>query len=182
MSKSLTNKLLLKKRLYGLKMVEGLALDQHINVFNKIISDMNRVDVKFEEEDMVLISPNSLLESYDNLVTTLMWGKETVGLEEITGALLFFNKRKKASDRSSQSEGLMEKGNRERGINKFRSESSRNKSQSKSRRRKDILVLQVWEIGAHKTRMSRMEEREHIKQKGFIKVHECSRRRRLRER
>ena len=34
MSKSLTNKLLLKKKLYGLKMVEGSALDQHINVFN----------------------------------------------------------------------------------------------------------------------------------------------------
>ena len=41
MSKSLTNKLLLKKKLYGLKMAEGLALDQHINVFNQIISDLN---------------------------------------------------------------------------------------------------------------------------------------------
>ena len=34
MSKSLTNKLLLKKKLCGLRMAEGLALDQHINVFN----------------------------------------------------------------------------------------------------------------------------------------------------
>ena len=41
MSKSLTNKLLLKKKLYGLKMVEESALDQHINVFNRIISDLN---------------------------------------------------------------------------------------------------------------------------------------------
>lgn len=32
MSKSQTNKLLLKKRLYGIKMAEGLKLDQHINV------------------------------------------------------------------------------------------------------------------------------------------------------
>ena len=39
-SNSLTNKLLLKKKLYGLKIVEGAALDQHINVFNHIISDM----------------------------------------------------------------------------------------------------------------------------------------------
>ena len=74
MSKSLTNKLLLKKKLYGLKMAEGLTLDQHINVSNHIISDMNRVDVKFEEEDMALILLNSLPESYDNLVTTLMQG------------------------------------------------------------------------------------------------------------
>ena len=41
MPKSLTNKLLLKKKLYGLKMVEGSALDQHINMFNHIISDLN---------------------------------------------------------------------------------------------------------------------------------------------
>ena len=34
MSKSLTNKLILKKKLYGLKMAEGSPLDQHITVFN----------------------------------------------------------------------------------------------------------------------------------------------------
>ena len=46
MSKLLPNELLLKKKLYCLKMAEGSALDQHINLFNKIISDLNRVDVK----------------------------------------------------------------------------------------------------------------------------------------
>ena len=111
MSKSLTNNLLLKNKLYGLKIAEGSALDQHINAFNHFISDLNRVDVKFEEEDMALILFNFLPESYDNLVTTLMWGKETLELEEITSALLSFNQRKKASDRSSQGEELVAKGN-----------------------------------------------------------------------
>ena len=87
-------------------MAEGSALDQLINVFNQIISDLNRVDVKFEEEEMALILLNSLPESYDNLVTTLMLGKETLELEEITGALLSFNQRKKASNGSSQAKGL----------------------------------------------------------------------------
>ena len=40
---------------------------------------------------MTLILLNYLLRSYDNLVTTLMWGKETLELEEITSALLSFN-------------------------------------------------------------------------------------------
>ena len=40
MSKSLTNKLYLKKKLYGLKMIEGADLRQHINTFKQIISDM----------------------------------------------------------------------------------------------------------------------------------------------
>ena len=39
--------------------------------------------MKFEKEDMALILLNSLPESYDNLVSTLMWGKETLELEEI---------------------------------------------------------------------------------------------------
>ena len=98
MSKSLMNNLILKRKLYGLKMTKGLALDQHITVFNQIISDLNRVDVKFEDEDMVLILLNSLPESYYTLVITLIWGKETLKLEEIIGALLSFNQRKKASD------------------------------------------------------------------------------------
>ena len=99
-------------------------------MFNQIISDMNQVDVKFEDEDMTLILLNSLPKSYDNLVTTLMWGKETLELKEIIGALLSFNQRKKASDGSSQGEGLMANGNQEHGRNKSRSESSRNKSQA----------------------------------------------------
>ena len=40
MSNLLTNKLYLKQKLYGLKMVEGSDLSQHINVFNQIISDL----------------------------------------------------------------------------------------------------------------------------------------------
>ena len=88
--------------------------------------------MKFEEEDMALILLNSLSESYDNLVTTLMWGKETLKLEEITSVLLAFNQRKKANNMSSHGEGLVAKGNQECGRKNFRSESSRNKSLSKS--------------------------------------------------
>ncbi|RVX11676.1 Retrovirus-related Pol polyprotein from transposon TNT 1-94 [Vitis vinifera] len=63
MSKSLTNKLYLKQKLYGLKMAESLDLSQHINVFNQIISDLKRIDVKFEDEDKALMLLNSLLAS-----------------------------------------------------------------------------------------------------------------------
>jgi len=40
MSKSLTNKLYLKQKLYGLKMSEVTNLNQHINLFNHIVSDL----------------------------------------------------------------------------------------------------------------------------------------------
>ncbi|RVW13664.1 Retrovirus-related Pol polyprotein from transposon TNT 1-94 [Vitis vinifera] len=68
----------------------GSDLSQHINVFNHVINDLKRVDVKFEDEDKALMLLNSLPASstYENLVTTLMWGKETLELEKITSVLL----------------------------------------------------------------------------------------------
>jgi len=48
-------------------------LSQHINVFNQIIGDLKRLDVKFENKYKVLMLLNSLQTSntYENLVTTL---------------------------------------------------------------------------------------------------------------
>ncbi|KAJ9678582.1 hypothetical protein PVL29_020685 [Vitis rotundifolia] len=94
------------------KAVAIIKLCLHINVFNRIISDLKRVDAKFEDEDKALMLLNSPSAStYENLVTTLMWGKETLDLEEITSVLLGFNQRKKANDESSQGEGLVAKSN-----------------------------------------------------------------------
>ena len=74
MSKSLMKKLYLKQKLYGLKMTESSDLSQHINMFNQIISDLKRIDVKFEDKDKALMLLNSLPASstYENLVITLM--------------------------------------------------------------------------------------------------------------
>lgn len=55
MSKSLTNKLYMKQKLYGLKMQEGSDLQWHINVFNHIIIDLLRLDVKIKDKDKAMI-------------------------------------------------------------------------------------------------------------------------------
>jgi hypothetical protein len=117
MSKSLTNKFYLKQRLYSLKMAEGSDLNQHINVFNQIIGNLKKVNVKFEDEDKALILLNSLPTSstYENLITTLTWGKKTLELEDVTRALLAFHQRKKNVDENYQGEGLVVKGNYKRG-------------------------------------------------------------------
>ncbi|KAL6341882.1 hypothetical protein AAG906_038127 [Vitis piasezkii] len=73
---------------------------QHINVFNQIISDLKRVDVKFKNEDKALMLLNSLPASST------------------------FNQMKKANDESFQGEGLLAKSNQEHGINKFQNESN----------------------------------------------------------
>ena len=65
MTKNLSNKLYLKKQLYGLHMNEGTTLLEHLNFFNEIISELLAIDVKIKEEDKALIFLSSLSQSYD---------------------------------------------------------------------------------------------------------------------
>jgi len=75
---------------------------------------------------------------YENLVTTLTWGKESLELEDVTGALLTFHQRNKVCDEISQGEGLIVKGNQERGRSSNKGGSNARNSRSKSRKRKDV--------------------------------------------
>ena len=52
-------------------MVEGADLAQHINMLNQIISDMLRINIKFDDEDKATMLLTSLLAFYEHLVTTL---------------------------------------------------------------------------------------------------------------
>lgn len=88
MAKSLTNKLYMKQQWYGLKMKEDVNLLEHINVFNKLLDQLHKIDVKVEEEDIALLLPASLPNYYNNMVTTLLFGISTINLEDIMASLL----------------------------------------------------------------------------------------------
>ena len=65
------------KKLYSLQMKEGTPI-LHLNAFNRILSDFLALEVKPEEEDKSLLLLFSLPSSYNHLVTTIMYGKETL--------------------------------------------------------------------------------------------------------
>lgn len=69
MSKSMTNKLNMKQKLYELKMQEDSNQQQHVNVFNQIMSDLLRLDVKIKDDDKAIILLWALPNSYEHLVT-----------------------------------------------------------------------------------------------------------------
>ena len=81
MTKSLSNKLFLKKQLYSHSDKGTLAL-HHLNVFNKILSDLLAVEVKLEEKDNTLLLLSFLPSSYDHLMNTIMCRKEILKLED----------------------------------------------------------------------------------------------------
>lgn len=68
MTKSLTKKLLLKQRLFALRMQEGTQLQDHLDSLNSILLDLRNIDVKVEDEDAALILLVSLPNSYENFV------------------------------------------------------------------------------------------------------------------
>ena len=123
MTKSLSNKLYLMKQLYGLRMNEGTTVLEHLNFFNKVISELLAVDVMIDEEDKTLILLSSLSEIYDHIVTTILYGKKTLILEEIMSTLLSNEIRKKTKSRGADRIGFSGHG-KERKRRKERSGSS----------------------------------------------------------
>src|SRR5436189_6251118 len=86
-------------------MAEGTPILQHLNDFNKIVSDLLALEVKMEEEDKALIFLSSLPSSYDHLVT-ILYGMETLELQDVR-VMLVNNKLMKRTDPTQEGSGLV---------------------------------------------------------------------------
>ncbi|GKC41626.1 retrovirus-related pol polyprotein from transposon TNT 1-94, partial [Tanacetum coccineum] len=87
MTKSLANKLYLKKKLFTFYMHSGKKLSEHLDEFNKLIGDLANIDVDIDEEDQALVLLMSLPSSYDKFVETLLYGRESHTLEDVLSSL-----------------------------------------------------------------------------------------------
>ena len=54
MSKSVTNRLLLKSRLYDLRLEKGKPLKSHLDEFYSIVMDLQSIKVKLDDEDLAI--------------------------------------------------------------------------------------------------------------------------------
>lgn len=130
MSKSLTSKLYLKQQLYGLQMQEESDLRKHVDVFNQLVVDLSKLDVKLDDEDKAIILLCSLPPSYEHVVTTLTHGKDTVKTEEIISSLLARDLRRSKKNEAmeaSQAESLLVKAkhDHEAGVSKSKEKGAR---------------------------------------------------------
>ena len=71
-------------------MSENGYVSDHINKFNMIVSQLNSVDINFEDEIKALILISSLLESWDTVVAAISKsrGSEKLKFDEIHDAVL----------------------------------------------------------------------------------------------
>ncbi|GKC92424.1 hypothetical protein Tco_1157866 [Tanacetum coccineum] len=87
MTKSLANRLYLKKKLYTYNMSPGTKLGDHIDEFNKLILDLANIDIEIEDEDQALMLLTSLPSSYKNFMETLLYGRESLTMEDVLATL-----------------------------------------------------------------------------------------------
>ncbi|PHT54045.1 hypothetical protein CQW23_08507 [Capsicum baccatum] len=100
-TKSISNKLYLKEQFHKLQMAEGTTISDHLSVLNGIVSELESIGVKIDDEDKALRLIWSLPSSYKHMQPMLMYEKETVISSEVTSKLISEKKRLKNGDKKS---------------------------------------------------------------------------------
>ena len=87
MAKNVTNRLLLKSRLYDLRLQEGKPVKPHLDKFYSIVLDLQNIDVSLDDEDLAILLLCSLPPSYKHFRETLLYGRDTLCSEDVRKAL-----------------------------------------------------------------------------------------------
>ena len=95
MMKSVENRLYLKKKLFRFQYRAGISMSEHLNDYNKILADLQNLEVEIKDEDKALLLLNSLPDTYDHLITTLLYGKNEIKFNDVSNALTNNEYRKK---------------------------------------------------------------------------------------
>ena len=134
MAKSVTNRLLLKSRLYDLRLEEGKPLKPYLDDFYSIVMDLRNIDVEIDDEDLAIFLLCSLPPSYKNFRETLLYGRENLSSEDVKNALTqrdLIDTQLASKSSSGSSDGLFVRGRpNDRGSNGGR-DNSRGRSKSK---------------------------------------------------
>jgi hypothetical protein len=94
-SKSLVNKLFLRKKLYNLRMRDGDSMAEHLNAFNTVVSQLVSIDIKISDEDKCISLLCSLSDSWDSLVVAIGSNTTSLKFEEVVSSLLSEEMRRK---------------------------------------------------------------------------------------
>ena len=92
-AKGVSNRVYLKEQFHTLRMNEGTTMSDHLSVLNGIVSELETIGVKLDDEDIALRLIWSLPSSYEHMKPILIHGKEKIIFSEITSKLFSEEKR-----------------------------------------------------------------------------------------
>ncbi|GJW26897.1 hypothetical protein Tco_0040708 [Tanacetum coccineum] len=88
----------------------GKSLSKHIDEFHKLVGDLAAMDTTISDEDQALLLPTSLPSSYNNFVKTLLYGQDTLKLEDVLTTLNSSELQKMTEAKGDGGEGSYMKG------------------------------------------------------------------------
>ncbi|GJR82889.1 zinc finger, CCHC-type containing protein [Tanacetum coccineum] len=91
-------------------MHSGNSQSKHIDDFHKLVGDLAAIDIAISDEDQALLLLTSLPLSYDNFVETLLYGRDTLKLEDVLATLNSRELQKMTDAKGDGGEGLYVKG------------------------------------------------------------------------
>jgi hypothetical protein len=131
-SKSLVNKLFLRKKLYNLRMRDGDSMAEHLNSFNTVVSQLVSVEIKISDEYKCISLLCSLPYSWDSLVVAIGSNTTSLKFEEVVSSLLSEDMRWKNMEGHSTCALFTRVHSQERNRSNFSSGRSKSKGRSKS--------------------------------------------------
>ena len=69
-------------------MEKGGSCIDHMNTFNAIWDQLQKVDVQIEKEDKALLVLTSVSDSYKRVMMTILYGKGTLEFKNVQSSLL----------------------------------------------------------------------------------------------
>ncbi|TXG61365.1 hypothetical protein EZV62_012728 [Acer yangbiense] len=137
LTKSLTNKIYLKERLFSFKMDASKCLGQNLDEFKKMIIELANAGVyeKLSDENEAIILLNSLPESFGDVKAAIKYGRTSLSLEECVSAFKSKELELKTEKKDS-GENLFARGRQPvKSYNNNSSHKNKNKSKTPSNNR-----------------------------------------------
>nr|AAC62132.1 copia-like retroelement pol polyprotein [Arabidopsis thaliana] len=84
--KSLPNRVYLQLKVYNYRMQDSKTLEENVDEFQKMISDLNNLQIQVPDEVQAILILSALPDSYDMLKETLKYGREGIKLDDVISA------------------------------------------------------------------------------------------------
>lgn len=68
-------------------MQEGKPIKEQLDEYNRVILDSKNIDAKIDDEDQAILLLCFLPNSYEHFIDTMMYGHDTLSMEEVKTTL-----------------------------------------------------------------------------------------------